>query len=159
MVIMKKSNWHRWVFAGLLALALLLPTPRVEGQEARAVFIVETAPPPEIETYPYVVYEGQPVYHVHDRWYYRHGREWVYYREPPERLRHVRQHELRRYREHEARAAERDRARAREARAAARAHDRHERNSRNARREERREDRRDDRRDDRRETYVAPRAR
>jgi len=42
--------------------------------------------PAQIETYPYVVYEGHPVYYVNDRWYFRHRSGWVYYRDEPEVL-------------------------------------------------------------------------
>ena len=42
--------------------------------------------PPNIETYPSVVYEGHPTYFYNNRWYYRGGGgAWVNYRvEPPE---------------------------------------------------------------------------
>lgn len=46
---------------------------------------VETAPP-NIETYPTTVYEGRPVYYYNDRWYYRNGSRWAYYRREPDYL-------------------------------------------------------------------------
>lgn len=45
----------------------------VEPEYAEATYV-----PDDIEAYPYVVYEGRPVYYVHDRWYFRHGPHWVY---------------------------------------------------------------------------------
>lgn len=50
---------------------------------------VDTAPP-NIETYPSTVYEGQTVYLYNDHWYYRHGDRWAYYRREPEYLTHQR---------------------------------------------------------------------
>ena len=49
---------------------------------------VEPAPP-NLETYPSVVYEGHPTYFYNNRWYYRNGGgAWVNYRtEPPELMR------------------------------------------------------------------------
>jgi hypothetical protein len=54
---------------------------------------VETAPV-AYESYPYVVYEGRPVYHVNDRWYYRNGSRWDSYHAPPAAL--YRSREIRR---------------------------------------------------------------
>jgi hypothetical protein len=54
---------------------------------------VETAPI-AYESYPYVMYEGRPVYHVHDRWYYRNGSRWDSYHAPPAAL--YRSREIRR---------------------------------------------------------------
>ncbi|MFI5302310.1 MAG: hypothetical protein ACHREM_29815, partial [Polyangiales bacterium] len=45
-----------------------------------------TSAPVDIETYPSVVYEGQPVYFYGDRWWYRSGGNWAYYREEPVEL-------------------------------------------------------------------------
>jgi hypothetical protein len=39
--------------------------------------------PVAIETYPHGHYEGHDVYFVNDRWYYRSGPHWVYYRHEP----------------------------------------------------------------------------
>src|SRR3954454_4367227 len=46
---------------------------------------VEYAPPvANVEVYPHEYYDGRVVYLVNDRWYYREGPHWVYYRsEPP----------------------------------------------------------------------------
>lgn len=45
--------------------------------------------PADIEVYPHTVYEGQTVYLVGDRWYYRRGPHWVYYTsEPPDLVRY-----------------------------------------------------------------------
>jgi hypothetical protein len=46
---------------------------------------VEIAPP-QIETYPSTVYEGQPVYYYDGHWYGRRGPRWVYYRDEPRPL-------------------------------------------------------------------------
>ncbi len=50
------------------------------------VYADATYVPPDIDTYPYVIYEGRPVYFVHDHWYVRHGPRWVYYRNEPSSL-------------------------------------------------------------------------
>jgi hypothetical protein len=49
-----------------------------------------TAAPVEIETYPSVTYLGQPVYLYGDRWWYRRGGRWTYYRDEPAELRRQR---------------------------------------------------------------------
>lgn len=76
-------NLHR--ILGPLALALLASGcyAGVEGR-ANASYDVVTVPPPvRVEAYPYVVYDGAPVYYVEGRWYRRHGNGWVYYRSEP----------------------------------------------------------------------------
>ncbi len=45
-----------------------------------------TSAPVDIETYPSVVYEGQPVYFYGDRWWHRDGGSWTYYRDEPAEL-------------------------------------------------------------------------
>jgi len=41
-------------------------------------------PPPSVESYPYVVYNGQPTYYVQGRWYRRHqSGGWVVYNTEP----------------------------------------------------------------------------
>jgi len=40
----------------------------------------------DIATYPQTQYEGRPVYLYRDRWYYRNGSRWSYYREEPPTL-------------------------------------------------------------------------
>jgi hypothetical protein len=42
--------------------------------------------PVGIEEYPSVYYEGRPVYLSGDRWWYRDGRGWRYYRREPAEL-------------------------------------------------------------------------
>jgi hypothetical protein len=42
-----------------------------------------TYAPDDIESYPYANYEGRPVYLYNERWYYRDGGRWTYYRTPP----------------------------------------------------------------------------
>jgi hypothetical protein len=75
-----------------LAVALLAGVPCVTGcvaevQPEPAYVVTETDQvPPTIVESPMVVYEGQPVYLYRDRWYFRHGNHWDYYRsnaEPP----------------------------------------------------------------------------
>lgn len=45
--------------------------------------VVYVAPPPSVETYPYVVYNGQAHYYAGGRWYRRHGTGWVVYNTEP----------------------------------------------------------------------------
>jgi hypothetical protein len=45
-----------------------------------------TSAPVDIETYPSVVYEGQPVYFYGDHWWHRDGARWSYYRDEPAEL-------------------------------------------------------------------------
>jgi hypothetical protein len=45
-----------------------------------------TSAPVDIETYPSVTYLGQPTYFYGDRWWYRDGARWSYYRSEPEEL-------------------------------------------------------------------------
>ena len=72
--------------SSLLALAFAL------GVDASGCYARYEAPPPmvvvspapiEIETQPYVVYQGTPVYWVEGRWYRRYGNGWGYYRDEP----------------------------------------------------------------------------
>ena len=44
----------------------------------------------EIQTYPRSYHEGRSVYLYHDRWYYRNGNRWQYYRSEPVELRRQR---------------------------------------------------------------------
>lgn len=44
---------------------------------------VTSAPVADIEVYPQTVYEGRTVYLYNDRWYYRQGSSWRYYRQEP----------------------------------------------------------------------------
>jgi hypothetical protein len=52
--------------------------------------VVYAAPPPQIETYPVVVYGGEPHYSVEGRWYRHTARGWGYYRREPAHLAHRR---------------------------------------------------------------------
>lgn len=45
----------------------------------------------DVQTYPQTQYEGRPVYYYHDRWYYRSGNRWQYYRREPVELQRHRQ--------------------------------------------------------------------
>jgi hypothetical protein len=40
----------------------------------------------DVVSYPHTYYEGRAVYFYQDRWYYRDGPRWVYYREEPQIL-------------------------------------------------------------------------
>lgn len=44
------------------------------------------APGVDVEVYPHEYYDGRVVYLVGDRWYYRDGPRWVYYRTEPQPL-------------------------------------------------------------------------
>jgi hypothetical protein len=55
------------------------------AQVAPDDYVYEDAPP-QIETYPVVVYEGAPHYYVNGRWYRRTPRGWAYYRSEPPHL-------------------------------------------------------------------------
>ena len=63
--------------------ATVSPQP-VELESANNV--VYSEPPPQIETYPSVVFEGSPHYYVDGRWYRRTPRGWAYYRQEPAHL-------------------------------------------------------------------------
>ena len=54
-----------------------------------------TAAPVDIETYPSVVYEGQPVYFYGDRWWHRDGARWSAYQTEPAELHQQREVVLR----------------------------------------------------------------
>jgi hypothetical protein len=72
------------------------------GVEAHEPAYVEvTSVPVEIESGPWIVYEGRPHYLYHDHWYYRdHGR-WRYHRhEPAILIEHRRRIHGPAYREH-----------------------------------------------------------
>jgi hypothetical protein len=45
-----------------------------------------TAAPVDIETYPSVVYMGEPVYFYGGRWWHRDGAHWSYYKDEPAEL-------------------------------------------------------------------------
>jgi hypothetical protein len=65
-----------------------------------------TAAPVDIETYPSVVYLGEPVYFDGDRWWHRDGPRWTYYRSEPAEL-HARRELVRRVPRARSRAAPR----------------------------------------------------
>jgi len=46
-----------------------------------------TAAPVDIETYPSVVYGGEPVYFYGDHWWHRDGGRWTTFRDEPAELR------------------------------------------------------------------------
>jgi hypothetical protein len=71
-----------WLLA-FLAVAALGTACTLTTEPAYAE--VEVAPP-NIEASPSTVYEGRTVYLHNDRWYYRSGARWGYYRREPEFL-------------------------------------------------------------------------
>jgi hypothetical protein len=46
----------------------------------------------EVESRPYLIYEGHPTYYVNERWVYRDRDRWVYYRDEPPELYRQRQY-------------------------------------------------------------------
>ena len=67
--------------AGAIALSL-------SAAPARAQVVVEISPPAEfIATASPVYYEGHAAYWYGNRWYYRDGRAWRFYRDEPAHLR------------------------------------------------------------------------
>ncbi len=87
---MRRSLWLVIACAAPLALA---------GCEWRAGagatvpvgYVEVTSAPVQIETYPHTVYDGRPVYLYQDRWYYREGGHWRYYRNDPPGLQQQRE--------------------------------------------------------------------
>lgn len=63
---------------GALSLSGCMAEVRSEPAYAEVDYV-----PADIEVYPHTVYEGETVYYVGDRWYYRRGPHWVYYRQEP----------------------------------------------------------------------------
>jgi hypothetical protein len=48
-------------------------------------YVEVSSAPVDVEVYPHTYYGGRQVYYVRDRWMYRDGGRWLYYRqEPPE---------------------------------------------------------------------------
>jgi len=109
------------------------------GAYGDAEYVEADYVPPRIDVYPSYEYGGRTVYLVNDRWYYRRGPRWVYYREEPPELhrrrayvqqaprapgRHAeRQHEEERRREEERRAVDLRREEHREEHREERRHD------------------------------------
>lgn len=58
------------------------------GITAEPVGYVETtaAPVADIDLYPSTIYEGRTVYYYGDRWYWREGSRWRYFRQEPRAL-------------------------------------------------------------------------
>ena len=81
-------NPIRLSLAGASALAFaLLPACQAAVEPEPVYGYAEiTSAPADIETYPYVVYEGRPVYYYGDHWWYRDGSTWSYYRSEPAEL-------------------------------------------------------------------------
>lgn len=60
-------------------------------------YVEATYVPDDIEYYPHTVYDGRVVYLVDDRWYYREGPRWVYFRDEPAPLYRQRAYAYRQY--------------------------------------------------------------
>ncbi len=60
----------------------------VAGVESDAAYGVaaDDEVPPTVVASPAVVYEGHPTYFYRDRWYFRSGSHWHYYRHEPGEL-------------------------------------------------------------------------
>lgn len=72
------------------ATSILGATGCVVRETAEPVEYAEVDPGVDVTVYPHEYYEGRTVYWVHDRWYYRDGRHWHYYRVEPRELHHRR---------------------------------------------------------------------
>jgi hypothetical protein len=59
------------------------PAQPVAYADDDSVDYAATGPVIDVNTYPYEVYGGRNVYYVGDRWYYRDGGRWAYYRHEP----------------------------------------------------------------------------
>ncbi|MEO7327806.1 MAG: hypothetical protein ABI193_04470, partial [Minicystis sp.] len=80
---------------GCYAQARATPVAYVETTVSTPVVYVEATEAPievEFQAYPQEQYEGHVVYYYHDRWYYRDGARWAYYRVEPQVLYHRRGH-------------------------------------------------------------------
>ncbi len=71
--------------ASVAALALSTSAAGCAGRATPSVTTVTNAPL-EIESSPYVTYEGRPTYYYQNRWYYRDGGNWRSYKEEPVEL-------------------------------------------------------------------------
>ena len=95
--------------SGAVAFVLVVGSGCHAYVEPDVGYATVTSAPVDIETYPSVSYEGRPVYFYGDRWWYRDGRRWTYYRDEPVQLHRERAHVRRvprprfRDREHERR--------------------------------------------------------
>jgi hypothetical protein len=78
------SSPRRWLYAIVTALTLMAPAAAM----AQVEFSVGFPPFGFVATTPPIYYEGRPHYWYHNRWWYRDGDNWRYYREDPYYLRH-----------------------------------------------------------------------
>ena len=69
--------------AGLVLGCYATVSPQPVQVTGAADDVVYTDPPPQIETYPIVVYENEPHYYVDGHWYRKTPRGWGYYRNEP----------------------------------------------------------------------------
>jgi len=74
----------RQVLVGLLGLAMLSALGGCYvGLQADSAYVETSYVPSNIEAYPHRYYEGRTVYYVNERWHYRDGARWAYYRQEP----------------------------------------------------------------------------
>jgi hypothetical protein len=77
---------NRFILGAAAALAAAATTGCYAYAEPDVGYAEVTSAPVDIETYPSVTYEGRPVYLYQDRFWYRDGGRWAYYRSEPEAL-------------------------------------------------------------------------
>jgi hypothetical protein len=79
-----------------LAAAFALPTGCYASVSSEPAYVETTHEPVHVYSRPYTRYDGRVVYLVDDRWYYRDGPTWYYYRTEPaplvERRVYLREH-------------------------------------------------------------------
>jgi hypothetical protein len=64
-------------------LLLAVSSCTVRGTAEPVAYVETTAAPVYVDAYPSTVYDGRVVYYVNDRWMYRDGDRWAYYRTEP----------------------------------------------------------------------------
>lgn len=74
----------------VLSIGLCLTLTGCAATLAEPVYVQAEYVPPRIDAYPHTVYEGEVVYLVDGRWYYRRGPSWFYYHREPDSLRRYR---------------------------------------------------------------------
>jgi hypothetical protein len=66
-----------------LAAVLTLPTGCYASVSSEPAYVETTYEPVQVYAHPSTQYDGRVVYLVDDRWYYRDGPSWYYYRTEP----------------------------------------------------------------------------
>jgi hypothetical protein len=79
-----------WIAAAAMtaasALAFGVSGCAVHAHPEPVGYVELTSAPIDVEAYPSTVYDGHTVYLYNDRWYYRDGGRWAYYRHEPREL-------------------------------------------------------------------------